>query len=164
MSVIRDEYFNATVQRLRDFRLLQAGLSAMQTERNNILQRMADIPSAIGRYGEKTASSRTLTGPEQYAEDSMTANSDLWALNRSIEEIEVAVNCLEYAYAVLTHEEKDLIRMRYFENKKWAVIEEEGNYCEKQSHRICTRAVWKIRNVIFAHRQAKPGVRYILLK
>lgn len=162
--IIKDEYYNATVQRLRDFRLLQAGLLAMQSERKLVLETMADTPSAVFRYSEQTVGRRELTMPEAFAEKSLTLQTDLWALNRSIEAVEKAVQCLEYAFQALTLEEKDLVRLRFFEGKRWPDIEEEGNYSESQSKRICARAVWKIRYVIFAHRVSEPGVKYVLLK
>jgi len=163
-KLVRDEYYYGTVNRLNNIRDYQAGLASLMAERSDIEMRLDATKVSISKYAEKTASSSDgLTQPEAAAEQTLMLEKDLSEINREIDKLQTIVTCLELAMAAITTDERELIKLRCEERMGWNDIAANSRYSEPQVRRHFAFAVWRIRNIIFAHR-TEENARYIFLR
>lgn len=143
------KFYRAVEKRLYNHRSEAARLAVLTTERKEILCRI--LPSVgVAQYGEHIGrASDTLTGPEQQAESGLRDNGRLWQINREADVIEARQHALSYALAILTNKERDIIKMRYFDNMPMGRTAEYCQYSDSQCHRIRQTAIRRIGEVLF---------------
>jgi len=147
----QDEYrhYKATEKRLYMYRTEQARREVLLIERKSIIENI--IPSVgVVSYGEHIGrASETLTEPERYAERGLRNGNRLWEINRELDAIEARTHILNYALAVLEEEERDIIKVRYFDGLTIERVAEIVRYGVSTVKRIRYEAILKLGAVLF---------------
>ena len=147
----QDEYrhYKATEKRLYMYRTEQARREVLLIERKSIIDNI--IPSVgVVSYGEHIGrASETLTEPERYAERGLRNGNRLWEINRELDAIEARTHILNYALAVLEEEERDIIKVRYFDGLTIERVAEIVRYGVSTVKRIRYEAILKLGAVLF---------------
>ena len=160
-----NDYFRLTEGYLRNYRDLQMALAVMLKNRSEIVKEIEHVRSPIAMYGHVIHGGESLTHPECGAEKRIILESDVWALNRDIDEVEGLLQKVGYALAAMNESERACIGLRYFEGKAWDKVEAESPLCERQARRICNRAVWRMVNILFYHRTSSTNrQRFVFAK
>ena len=148
-----NDYYRLTEGYLRNYRDLQMSLSFMIRDRSDAVKELENIKPPMSSFGVSARGGDTMTNPESQTEKANAIQLDLWAMNRDIESLERLVHKVTMALSVLSDAEREIITLLYFEGKRWEEIEKNIKYSERQGRRLCQRAVWRIVNMIFHHRQ-----------
>lgn len=148
-----NDYYKLTEGYLRNYRDLNMTLDILLTDRSCAVSELANIKPVMTHYGIGGRGGETSSIPERSNEKADTISADLWALNRDIESLERLLHKMKLALSVLSAAENDIITLFYFEGKRWEEIEKNVKYSERQGRRLCRRAVWRVVNMIFYHRQ-----------
>lgn len=164
-----DEYYPATTQRLYRYPQYLAMLNTAIINRDTALAKIGDVNRPISRYQERTApTSDGLTGPENYVAAQDRAKVDYWRACKTIEQLQNIIQPIAESLSVLDEDETKIVCLRFWgieapsylklfdsdglKGKKWEEMECYG-YSRRNAIRICTRAQWNIRNMIFPCRQ-----------
>jgi len=143
------KYYRATERRLYNHRQEAARLAVLSCERQEIINRV--LPSVgVVQYGELIGhASDTLTGPEQQAETGLKDGNRLWTINREVDAIEARQHILDYALAILTGRERDIVKARYFDGLSMERVAELCCYSGMHCSRLRYEAICKIGAVLF---------------
>ena len=143
------KHYKHVEKRLYNYGIEHARLAVLLSERKEILERV--LPSVgVAQYGEHIGhSSDVLTGPEQIAELGLKQGNRLWVINREVDNIEVRCHIIDYALAVLSANERDIIKARYFDGCTMERVAEICCYSLSQCKRIRYDAILCIGQVLF---------------
>lgn len=182
-----DEYYQATIARLKNYPELKARYAAALLDRSDIFAKIEQDPAAaIVQYKEKTSrASETSTQPEAYHDQQVRYKNDLYRINRVIDQLEGMLHKLDYAIATLSREEFEVLSLRFWgretrfspcpprqqtrdevirdgcgrllvgehpQGLQWKEFIDYG-YSDSNARKICVKAQWKIREIIFPCRQ-----------
>lgn len=164
-----DEYYQLTVIRLKNYPQYVAMLNTAIINRDTAQAKLGEVSSPISRYTEKTASGTDgLTGPESYAERQQILQHDIWLADKTITKLKNIVQPLSWALSTLTPEESKVISLRFWglaspanigafdyagiRGIKWEEFDGHG-ISRMTAIRLCAKAQWKIRDIIFPCRR-----------
>ena len=147
----KDEYkhYRKTERRLYDHKLDEARQAALLTERQEIIINLEVTRPTFGYREQIGRCSSGLTTVEQGADKQIKRNNRLWKINRELDALEVKLHILNYALAVLTSKERDIIRGKYFDGLPLEAVAEMTAYSVKQCQRVRYGAIRKVGRVLF---------------
>ena len=148
-----NDYYRLTEGYLRNYRDLQMTLAVLISDRADAVRSLENVKPPTSCWGVSTRGGETMSNPESQTEKANVIQADLWAINRDIESLEHLLHKVTMSLSVLSGAEKDIITLFYFEGKRWEEIEKNVKYSERQGRRLCRRAVWRVVNMLFHHRQ-----------
>ena len=148
---MRDEYkhYPKVERRLYDHRNDLARAEVLRIERKQIVE--AIMPSVgVVSYGEHIGrASDTLTEPERFADKALADRNKLWDINRELDILEARNHIIEFAIAVLSRREREIVWARYFDGVDMRWVAEWCCYSERQCWRVKDSAIRKIGAVLF---------------
>jgi hypothetical protein len=164
-----DEYYQATAQRLYNYPRYLSMLNTAIINRDTALGKLGNVNHPISQYSERTAAaSESMTGPENYAYAQELARVDIRKAERTILQLQNLIDPISSALSTLPKEETKVISLRFWglespsfikvfdsdgiKGKKWDEFDQYG-FSRITAIRICNRAQWSIRNIIFPCRQ-----------
>lgn len=117
---------------MRNISHLEDRLFELETKATRMTSRVSDEP-------------RCGSGPDKMSEAVANIIELKDRINKELGKAYAAANKIETAIERLNEQEKQLIRMRYIERKDWEVICFEIKYSWRQTHRIHSQALEKLK-------------------
>jgi len=147
----QDEYkhYRATEKRLYTYRIERARQEVLLLERMAIMERIMPSVGVVAYSEHIGRTSGGLTEAERYAEQGLKDSGRMWLINRELDDLDARCHILNYAVAVLSNVERDIVKARYFDGFEIERVAELCRYSDKQCRMIRNGAIRKIGAVLY---------------